>query len=87
MSRLLRTTVFLVLPIVLAFIAGGDLRPQPANAEQFCQTNGRRCFSEGQQFNCIYLGCCGFIGSGTCTCTGGFWDCPVPPECPPDFCP
>jgi len=87
MRSLLRKTIFLAVLGSLVFMGWTDLRPQPAYAEQFCQTNGRRCFTEGQQFYCIFLGCCGYIGSGSCQCVEGYWNCPVPPECPPDFCP
>lgn len=74
-----------LLGAALAFTGWTGLHPS-ANAAQFCQTNGRSCFNEGYSYVCIYFGCCGYIGTGTCTCTGGVWDCPIPPECPPDFC-
>jgi hypothetical protein len=75
-----------LLGAALAFTGWTGLQTQPADAAQFCQTNGRRCFTEGQSFICTYFGCCGYIGTGVCTCSGGYWDCPIPPECPPDFC-
>jgi hypothetical protein len=89
MKRLLRKALFLAIPGALALVGWTGLRPQSAYAEQFCLSNGRRCFTEGQQFSCIYMGCCGYVGYGTCECVDGYWSCPVPPECPPpeEYCP
>ena len=62
-------------------------QPEPAYAMQYCQWSGRACFNEGYSYICWYEGCCGYIGTGTCTCIDGYWSCPERPECPPDFCP
>jgi hypothetical protein len=94
MRRLSRKAALLVLPCALAFTAWMASEPQPAYAAiTYCaDRHGRLCFSEGQQIECTYIGCCLYIGYGSCACENGRWNCGdsgVHPECPqpgePDY--
>jgi hypothetical protein len=94
MRRLSRKAALLVLPCIFAFTAWMASEPQPAQAATtYCSDrHGRLCFSEGQQIECTNIGCCMYIGYGSCVCEGGRWNCGdagVHPECPqpgdPDY--
>jgi hypothetical protein len=93
MKRLLRKALLLLLPCGLVAMTWMASQPQSAEAASFCtDRQGRLCFTEGQQIQCTYLGCCDYIGTGSCTCVGGHWECGsagVPTECPqpgdPDY--
>ena len=94
MRNLSRKAALLALPCVLAFTAWMASAPRPADAAPtYCSDrHGRLCFSEGQQIQCTYIGCCLYIGEGSCVCLDGHWDCGVfgtPTECPqpgdPDY--
>ena len=87
MRTLSRKAALLVLPAILALSGWIAIPAQPGHALQFCVLGGRQCFNEGESRLCQYFGCCGRILTGFCVCSEGRWDCPIPPECPPDFCP
>ena len=82
-----KMAVLLMLLGALAVMAWLSLDVRPAYALAYCNWNGTVCAIEGYSKICWYEGCCGYIGTGTCTCSGGYWNCPDRPECPPDFCP
>jgi hypothetical protein len=93
MKRLLRKAVLLLLPCGLTLAAWTASQPRTADADSFCtDRQGRLCFTEGQQIQCSYLGCCLTIWDGSCVCEEGRWNCGefgVPRECPqpgdPDY--
>jgi hypothetical protein len=93
MKKLPRKALLLLIPCGLVFLVSMASQPQLAQAAGFCtDRQGKLCFTEEQQIQCTYLGCCGFLGTGSCVCVDGHWDCGssgVPVECPqpgdPDY--